>query len=289
MRNSDFYRWQQFVSRKSQEMMWDSFRQGFAPIEQSVAERLAAPNAEGAKGRLEIDPEFKAPEWFTETEIHIQPGGYHSYALAGIMAEWASKLYHLRSTLANPIHTQIANIPTIENPERCLDLGTGVGGVAVELKRRYPSADVWGVDIGEPLLRYAHVRAEDLGVGVTFSLQDTADLRFPDNTFDVITSHIIFHEMPVDVIKATIREAYRVLKPGGQVALADLPPYRVVPAYNEWVMRWQVENNGEPFWSSFLELDMLAEFEAAGFRNIKEQGNPRNPGMPYPWIYTAEK
>ncbi len=290
MAGSTTYAWQQFVARKSQEMMWDSFGQAVAPFREELAAELAQPNQPGARGSLTIDPDVTIPDWFMAHEIHIQPGGYHSNDLAGLYADWGSRIYHVRSTAHNPLHNALVKAAGPGPFGRILDLGTGIGGLATAVAEAHPEATTYAVDLGEPLLRYAHWRAERMGIPVHFSLQNAAELRFPDQHFDLIVSHIMFHEMPPEAIAATIREAYRVLRPGGTILLSDLPPYRVVSPYTEFFMRWQDENNGEPFWSLCAEFNIVRAMEEAGFQDVTERSlNTSGKGLPFPWVYTATR
>ena len=55
-------------------------------------------------------------------------------------------------------------------------------------------AEIIGVDVGAPVLRYAHARAEAFGLPIHFSQQNGEETNFPDGFFDVVCSHIIMHE-----------------------------------------------------------------------------------------------
>jgi len=87
--------------------------------------------------------------------------------------------------------------------------------LTVALKERFPDAEVWGIDAGAPMLRYGHMRAVRLGVGVNFSQRMAEDTQFPDNHFDLVTSYLLHHEVPADVTLKIIAEVQRVTRPGG--------------------------------------------------------------------------
>ena len=105
--------------------------------------------------------------------------------------------------------TYAALTPVPENKKvmRILDTGTGIGQYATSIKRRFPDAEVWGIDIGAPMLRYAHMRAVDMGVPVNFRQALSEKTGFPDNHFDLVISHLLHHEVTIDLARALVRGA----------------------------------------------------------------------------------
>ena len=55
--------------------------------------------------------------------------------------------------------------------ERILDLGCATGRLTFAMKDRFPDAEVWGIDVGAPMVRFAHTRGVYLGKDVHFSQQ----------------------------------------------------------------------------------------------------------------------
>jgi len=75
------------------------------------------------------------------------------------------------------------------------------------------------------MVRYAHARAESLGKTVHFSQQNAEKTDYPDESFDLITSMILFHETSQKAIPNIINECYRLLKPGGYMVHGDVPEF----------------------------------------------------------------
>jgi SAM-dependent methyltransferase len=74
-----------------------------------------------------------------------------------------------------------------EAPRRVLDLGTGTGAAAVAVARRWPEAEVVGVDLAEQMVEEARRQLPaDLAARVRFQTGDAARLPFPDGTFDLV-------------------------------------------------------------------------------------------------------
>jgi SAM-dependent methyltransferase len=110
-----------------------------------------------------------------------------------------------------------------------LDIGCGSGAMAVKAAKRYPQARVVGVDYWGAAWDYAqsqceaNARIEGVSGRTTFRKGDAARLEFPDAHFDAAVSNFVFHEVRSQPDKlALIREALRVVKPGGAFAFEDV-------------------------------------------------------------------
>ena len=110
-----------------------------------------------------------------------------------------------------------------------LDIGCGSGAMAIKAARRFPEARVVGVDYWGFVWDYAkgqceeNARIERVAERVTFLQGDAAKLDFAEGTFDAVVSNFVFHEVRSQPDKvALIREALRVLKPGGVFSIEDI-------------------------------------------------------------------
>jgi SAM-dependent methyltransferase len=110
----------------------------------------------------------------------------------------------------------------IETAHTVLDMGCGTGVVARTIARRPGFAgQVTGIDLSPYLTDVATRLATEDGVSarVTFRIGDTRRLDFPDATFDAVVAHTLMNH--VDDPVAVVKEAARVLKPGGRVGIFD--------------------------------------------------------------------
>lgn len=105
--------------------------------------------------------------------------------------------------------------------QKILDIATGTGDVAVMLGRKYPGAEVHGIDISSNMLKRARAKAAryDLSGHVEFSQQDSENLLFADNSYDKAT--VAFGVRNFEDLQAGLREIYRVLKPGGRFVVLE--------------------------------------------------------------------
>jgi ubiquinone/menaquinone biosynthesis C-methylase UbiE len=144
-------------------------------------------------------------------------------------------------------------------------MGCSVGHSTVPYAEAYPDAEVHGIDVAAPMLRYAHVRAEALGQRVHFSQQNAERTQFPDGSFDLVVSHILLHEMPVFAIRNVLRESYRLLAPGGRMIHLEGALYQNMDPFRAFLYDWETANNNEPFWSAMRDLDLKQLASEAGF------------------------
>ncbi len=100
--------------------------------------------------------------------------------------------------------------------ERILIVGAGTG---LDLPYLPRNADTTAVDLTPSMLRKAETRARKLDLPVTFHVMDAHRLGFPNASFDVVLLHLILAVVPDP--HACIREAARVLKPDGRIAIFD--------------------------------------------------------------------
>jgi SAM-dependent methyltransferase len=265
----------------SQTLMWQTVGETCRRLEPAF-EAAAEQHARAPRGSLALDPSLVIPKPIADVEIHRQPGGYFAAdherdLMAGLIYFGTIELYRSAKGLS-------ANAPVGEPglgrfiggvakrrypdlaPRRILDLGCGPGIETLGLCDVFPDAEVHGLDLSAPFVRFAHAWAEDAGRTVHYRQADAQCSGYPDGHFDLIVSHILFHETWHDQVPRIFSEVRRLLAPGGVFLSADVPyqPARL-PIPKQVTNDWQVRNNGEPFWTGFADTDVRATLMAAGF------------------------
>jgi len=263
---------QRFV-RTQQEMMWRRTRESFFQDADGLMAAMAHAEEQHPE-RIHIDPDFVEPE-YTRCEIHCQPGGYTDDPIGGIVYHYGTKVFYEGFNDQDELHIELAQKatkPADRQIERVLDIGCSVGQATTVLKDLYPQAEVWGLDVGKPMVRYAHARAVDLGKEVHFKQALAEDTGYPDANFDMVLSYILFHEVPVAKMKDIIAETYRVLRPGGVFSIYEFPSNDKgqVSASNQFLIDYDSRNNCEPYSPAFVAADFRGIIEQAGF--IVEDG-----------------
>ncbi len=275
-----YYRMWSALQRTSQEMMWDSVA---ASVERQREGLVARSRSGGAGGTLRLDPALELPEYHASVDIHCQPGGYHTElgaddVAAGAIYDRAVYIYAMgrMGPYNDDIGRSAVNWLMREHPEfkpaKILDLGCSVGHSTIPYVEAFPEAEVYAIDVAAPMLRYAHARAEALGMRVHFSQQNAERTTFPDASFDLIVSHILLHETSARAIRGVITECRRLLRPGGMMIHAEVPQFEGLPPYHAFMLDWDTYNNNEPFWGRYHDFDLAALAAEAGFKpeNVRQ-------------------
>jgi ubiquinone/menaquinone biosynthesis C-methylase UbiE len=105
--------------------------------------------------------------------------------------------------------------------ERVLDLASGTGTLAIWMKTADPEAEVVGIDGDPSILEIASRKAARANVAVTLDHGLSHDLPYPDAHFDCVVSSLFFHHLSWADKQRTVREVFRVLRPGGELHVAD--------------------------------------------------------------------
>ena len=148
--------------------------------------------------------------------------------------------------------------------EVVLDLGSG-GGIDVLLsaKRVSPGGKAYGLDMTDQMLALAQENQKKAGVGNVEFLKGTIeDIPLPDNSVDVIISNCVIN-LSADKDRV-IREAFRVLKPGGRFAVSDVVIRGEVPAD----VRRSMELWVGCIAGALLDTEYRQKLQASGFESI---------------------
>ncbi|MBN6050597.1 class I SAM-dependent methyltransferase [Nonomuraea sp. RK-328] len=164
------------------------------------------------------------------------PAAGVAFLLGGLYTS-ASAASHLYTTRRGKFAVWAEELDRLKGDERLLDLGCGRGAVLMPAAGRLPEGRATGLDLWRSRDQsgndesVARANAEAEGVTVDLVTGDMRDLAFEDASFDVVVSSLAVHNIPDAEGRArAVREAHRVLRPGGLLLLAD---FQHTPAYEQ--------------------------------------------------------
>jgi len=110
---------------------------------------------------------------------------------------------------------------TIAPDQHVLDVGCGTATLTLLAKRAEPRADVAGLDVDPVMLELASRKVGRSGLEISLQLGSAMALPYADGTFDRVLSSLTLHHLTPEQKVAALREAFRVLKRGGELHVAD--------------------------------------------------------------------
>jgi len=270
--------WQRFM-RSHQEMMWRCTRNSFARNQDQHLKELTEAESKGP-GKLIYDPEFEVPN-YARHEIHLQPGGYTDDPLGGVVFHYGTKTFYQGYNDQDEHHKEFVEYcqpPKDGKVDRVLDLACAIGQCTTNLKHRFPEAEVTGLDVALPLLRYGHKFAVDNNIDVNYVQALAEDTGYDENHFDMVFAYILFHEVPVSIMRKVVKEMFRILRPGGTFSIFEFPnASQGLPPSQRFLIDYDSRNNCEPFSPGFVQSDFIGIIEEAGFEAEPGETSPTNP------------
>jgi SAM-dependent methyltransferase len=263
------------TNRIAQELIWDSVIDSIDAQLESLTEASKSLSA-AAPASVETSPDFAVPRYVSAIDIHCMPGGYARETgpddiAVGALYDRGVYLYamgymgpnndDMGRSVCNYIKRNLGGF----SPTAILDMGCTVGHSTVPYKELFPDAEVTGIDVGGPCVRYAHARAAALGHPVHFLQRNAEETGFADESFDLIVSHILLHETSGKAMPRIFAECHRLLKPEGYMIHADLPPFDLMNPFTQFILDNETYYNNEPFWGPMRDKDQVQMAVDAGF------------------------
>lgn len=150
-------------------------------------------------------------------------------------------------------------------PRRILDLGCGTGSMTMMLHQKFPDAEVIGLDLSPYMLVVADYKQQSKHRH-TFTVQwmhgNAASVSLPSESIDLVTASLLFRDIPATVSQTIIREAFRLLTPGGELVILD---------GNQSALRhatWLTQFSQEPYIQSYAKASIDQWLESVGYGDI---------------------
>jgi arsenite methyltransferase len=233
----------------------------------------------GTETKRDVKPDIKevVRQKYGQAALRVKSGGSSccgaSAATDSCCDPITSNLYDLSQAAQIPEEALLASLgcgnPTalaqLSAGEVVLDLGSG-GGIDVLLSARRvgPTGKAYGLDMTDEMLALANRNKQKAGVtNVEFLKGEIENIPLPDDSVDVVISNCVIN-LSADKDRV-LREAFRVLKPGGRLAVSDVVTRgTIAPEIRESILLWVGCIAG-----ALEENEYRAKLAAAGFGQIE--------------------
>jgi len=288
--------WFGWIERNIQKQKW----RAVADVVDRHWDRIGRDGNGGEIGpsTLELNDDFALPDWYTGIDIHCQPGGVWADDQNAYVYELGARILHLGRNDQLELHELFTRtlFGDVEPGARIVDLGCGFAKSTRPFAARFPDAEVIGVDMAAPLLKLGWRRANEAGLRIRFLQADASDVPLPDQSCAVVTGTMVLHELPGDVLAATLTEAVRLLRPGGELRFLEFA--RTGDLYVDACLQEHAARNNEPFMPLLMDFPVVDVLEAAGATNVRwipfdERGpgavdeHPHATAWRFPWAVLA--
>ena len=223
-----------------------------------------------------------APQINTDSYPKYYLQNFH-YQTDGYLSDISAKLYDLqvdmvfagltdamRRRILRPLKHYLADKVAISSTQ-ILDLACGTGRTLHQLRAAFPNVQLCGLDLSPPYLLQAHQLLSHITGEVPSLNQARAEaMPYSSSSFDAISCVFLFHELPGPIRQQVIREANRVLKPGGifvicdSIQIADSP--ELLP-----MMEYFAQEVHEPYYRDYIRDDIEKRLQTGGFEILEEQ------------------
>ena len=156
----------------------------------------------------------------------------------------------------------------IRDGESVLEVAVGTGQAFAEILGSNPTGVNEGIDLTEEMLSRAKQKAAKLGfMNYVLKIGDAYDLKYSDNSFDVVINNYMFDLLPEDDFSLVLTEFKRVLRPGGRLVLVNMT--KPEHWYNSV---WELIYRANPAWMGGCRgVFLQPHLESAGFADVRRE------------------
>ena len=243
------------------------------------------------------EPSIVYPEYYTQAFHSYSEGNLNweaaleaAAATISISASYwplatvANAQSWMRGNTTNAIRNHIqdyeASTPsTFQNTGKIMDIGCSIGASTKFLIEAFPEKEVIdAVDLSPYFLSAAKFYHSKLGSPmftefskkIAYHHMMAETLSFPSDSYDVVSISYLLHEVPTEIAKKVLNQAFRVLRPGGTLSIVDLSGSRIK---NLPQIRRHFFELTEPHVREYYKTDIMKILADHGFTMIETKGN----------------
>lgn len=138
--------------------------------------------------------------------------------------DWLTRFYDFLLAITFPekkIKKALIKQCGFNDRDEVLDFGTGTATLSIMIKQQYPSLSLKGIDVDKKILEIAERKVHAAGLHIDLIQYDGSHIPLTDASIMKVVSTLVFHHIPTENKKIVLKEICRVLKPGGELHIAD--------------------------------------------------------------------
>lgn len=166
------------------------------------------------------------------------------------------------------MHRGTIQLANLQPGDALLDVGCGTGKLVFAAEKAIgPGGTAVGLDVEAGMIAQARANAVKEDSQATFDVASITQIPCPDNSFDVVTSSLMYHHLSPTEKSEGLREVWRVLRPNGRFLIVDLNPSRRglavrLPGHNQLAQE------------DYVSREVVEQMQVAGFTNITAGAHP---------------
>lgn len=216
---------------------------------------------------------FKDIPEYAARNYHFQTGGYLSDHSASLYEHQVEILFSGAADAMRRLLLPLLKekFPGDGDGLRFLEVAAGTGRLSRFVKLIYPKATLTVTDMSHPYLKKAQENLKEFS-RVEYLQANAENLPFKDETFDLVFSCFLFHEVPLKARAEVLNEGRRVLKPGGLYGIVD-SIQNVDSQGFAWALESFPVDFHEPFYKAYVQNPLEASLEKASLTlHSQDQG-----------------
>jgi ubiquinone/menaquinone biosynthesis C-methylase UbiE len=248
--------------------------------------------AQRGTAELDSNPGLVLPEYWSSHWIHRTQGGWDGHRYMGFI-QGALVHRELVARIMAPAdifrqRREVAQRVAALRGARILEMGAGYGSFTVALAEACPQAQLLACEMSLRQIEQAQRSLNSRGARAQLLRCAAESTGLDDESFDVVTSYAMLHELPAAATEAVFREAFRLLAPGGHLLFVDVPPFERLDKLTQWQVDYAAKYEGEPFWREAATMDVADVLQRIGFQDVRRYSPVSGP-YPFPFYTEARK